>query len=456
MPLVWVNLKEFGRTFAGDGRTARLKRNVAYSVLIKLTSIFCSYILVPLTIDFVNPVQYGIWLTISSIVAWMSFFDVGFTNGLRNRLAEVFASSDTHKARVYVSTTYAVLGLIFGVLAVLLCLCVRQFDVCPLLRIESFYEADLKQALYILIVYFCLTFVLRILSVVLLADQRPALSSGIETVGQVLVLLLLLAVRSQVEGSLSVLALVLCLPPMLVWLVVSLYHFRGHYRFCAPSFSQVDFGCAGSLLGLGVKFFVIQIAAIIQFQTANILISRMFGMNEVTEYNIAYKYFNLLNMGFMIVLQPFWSAVTNAYALHDHDWIRRAVRKYRKLAFLTLLCGLVMLALSGWVYRWWIGDAVRVGWPVSCWMLVYFMTMVYGAIYVYFVNGIGALKIQYLSSLISPFLFFGLVLLFCRVFGMGIHAILIASVLANYNALILAPLQYYKIIIKQKRGIWIA
>ena len=452
-----IGLMSFiGKFFGGGERTAQLKKNVAYSILVKLGSIFCSFILVPLTIDFVNPVQYGIWLTISSIVAWMSFFDVGFTNGLRNKLAATFATSQVEVSKTYVSTTYGILGMIFGALALVLCLLISFVDVSTVLNIESFYEADLKIASYILIVYFCLTFVLKILSVVLIADQRPAVSSYIEMVGQILVLVSLLVVKQYAEGSLVVLSLVLCVPPVLVWVLYTLYYFRGQYRYCAPSLSHVDFSHAADLLGLGVKFFVIQIAAIIQFQTANILIARIFSMEDVTEYNIAYKYFNVLNMGFMIVLQPFWSAVTNAYAQYDLHWIARAIKKYLILVGLAFSGGIVMLLLSDWVYHIWLGGTVQVSWSLSFWMLLYFITMIFGAVFVYFVNGIGALKIQYISSMISPLLFFGLVILFCKVFDMGVYAILIASILANYNGLILAPLQYYKIIIKQKRGIWIA
>ena len=61
---------------------------------------------------------------------------------------------------------------------------------------------------------------------------------------------------------------------------------------------------------------------------------------------------------------------------------------------------------------------------------------------------------QYLSSLISPILFFILVMLFCKILKLEMYAILLASIIANFNGLILAPLQYYKVVIKHKQGIW--
>lgn len=442
----------------GSERSSKLKKNVLLSLFVKAGSIICSLLLVPASMNFVNNdvsnERYGIWLTISSIVAWMSFFDIGFTNGLRNKLAEAFGFKDYKVAKVYISTTYVILSVIFLVLMVVLLLLVRNFDISPLLKINMDYESDLKVALYVLIVYFCVTFILRILSVVLIADQRPAYSSFIDFLGQGLSLVAVLFLPSGSDGSLAVLSYSLCIPPMLVWLVFTLICYGKDYRECIPSLKNIDFKYAGCILSLGLKFFVIQIAALIQFQTANLLIARLISMEEVTQYNIAYKYFNVLYMVFMILLQPFWSAVTEAYSKGDTVWIKSSVKRYVQLAALTFVGGLLMLVASDFVYSIWIGNKVFIPFELSAWMFIYIYTMIFGAIFVYFVNGIGALKIQYVSSLISPLLFIGVVFLLVKVFNIGVISILVASIIANFNGLILAPMQYYKVIIKKNKGIW--
>lgn len=438
----------------GSERTVKLKRNVLLSLFVKAGSIICSLLLVPATIDFVNDVQYGIWLTISSIVAWMSFFDIGFTNGLRNKLAEAFGFGRKELAKTYISTTYAVLGGIFMVLMAVLLIVVRFVNISSLLKISNNYESDLKIALYVLIAYFCITFILKILSVILIADQRPAYSSLIDFIGQVLSLLSVLLLSSHIEGSLSVLSYCLCVPPLIVWLAFTIICFKKDYKDFYPSFKYVDFRYVNSLLTLGLKFFVIQIAAIIQFQTANFLIGRLFSMGEVTQYNIAYKYFNVLYMIFMILLQPFWSAVTEAYAKNEIQWIRNSVRKYLYTLCVIFVVGIFMLIISGPVYDLWVGKSINISFSLSAWMLAYVITLMFGAVFVYFVNGIGALRIQYISSLISPILFVGVVMTLAKVFNMGVVSVLIASIVANFNGLILAPLQYYKVVIVRRGGVW--
>src|ERR1700761_5284446 len=92
----------------GHERTLKARRNVAVSFLLRGINIAIGFVLIPMTINYVNPVQYGIWLTLSAIIAWFNFFDIGLGNGLKNKLAEANALNDTDSAKIYVSTTYAI------------------------------------------------------------------------------------------------------------------------------------------------------------------------------------------------------------------------------------------------------------------------------------------------------------------------------------------------------------
>ena len=84
-------------------------------IVLKGGNVLVGLLLVPLTLHFVSSETYGIWLALSSIVAWFSFFDIGINNGLKNRLTEALAHQDMVLAKKYVSTTYALMVLIFMV-----------------------------------------------------------------------------------------------------------------------------------------------------------------------------------------------------------------------------------------------------------------------------------------------------------------------------------------------------
>jgi O-antigen/teichoic acid export membrane protein len=199
------------------------------------------------------------------------------------------------------------------------------------------------------------------------------------------------------------------------------------------------------------------VAGIIQFQTANIIIARHFGTAEVTSYNIVFKYFGITNMLFTIFLNPFWSASTEAYLKNEIQWIRNGIRKYNLLNIGLIVMGLLMLLFSNFVYDIMLGKAkgqVTIPLSLSVWALIYFNVTIFGAKYVSFLNGISALRIQVWACIFSPFLYVGVALILINYFHYGVYALFIASVIANFNSYLIAPLQYYNIIVKGKKGLW--
>ena len=104
-----LRIKTFFTT--GHERTISLKINILALFFLRGISIVISFLLVPLTIDYLNATEYGIWLTLSSILIWVDFFDIGIGHGLRNKLSEALASNDHELGRCYVSTTFVFLLL---------------------------------------------------------------------------------------------------------------------------------------------------------------------------------------------------------------------------------------------------------------------------------------------------------------------------------------------------------
>ncbi|MBW1703353.1 MAG: hypothetical protein JRJ50_14810 [Deltaproteobacteria bacterium] len=96
----------------GHERTLRAKENVAVSFVFKGVTIAIGFVIVPLAIDYLDPTRYGVFLTISSVAGWFSFFDIGLGNGLRNKFTEAMAKDDKRLGKIYVSTTYVILGAI--------------------------------------------------------------------------------------------------------------------------------------------------------------------------------------------------------------------------------------------------------------------------------------------------------------------------------------------------------
>jgi len=72
----------------GTQRTKNYFLQVRNSFIYKFLAIVLSYLSIPLMIKYLGNVQYGIWSTLLSIMSWISLFDIGIGNGLRNKVSE--------------------------------------------------------------------------------------------------------------------------------------------------------------------------------------------------------------------------------------------------------------------------------------------------------------------------------------------------------------------------------
>lgn len=440
----------------GHQRSVKAKKNIVASFFIKGLSIGVSLIIVPITINYINPTRYGIWLTLSSVVGWFSFFDIGLTQGLRNKFAEAKAKGDHSLAQVYVSTTYAILAIIFFSIWLIFLIINHFLNWSSILNTPDNIQSDISSLAVIVFTYFCLQFVLKIITTILTADQQPAKASLVDVSGQLLSLIFVFILVKTTQGSLIRLGLALCVSPLVVLLGANVFLFRRNYKRYKPLIAKVNFTYAKSLFNLGVIFFIIQVAGVIQFETANIIIARNFGTAEVTAYNIVYKYFGVLVMVFSVFLTPFWSASTEAYYKGDITWIKNGMKKYNLLNIAVLVIGFGMLMFSERVYALWLGEGkVNIGFILSLWGFVFFNMSMFGSKYVIFLNGISALRIQFWASVISPFMYIGVAILLIHYYHLGVYSLFIASIIANFNSYILAPLQYNQVINKNKRGIWV-
>ena len=160
---------------SGDKRSINVKKNVLGSIIIKGVSMIISFMLVPLTIGYVSSDLYGVWLTLSSILTWLTFLDIGFSQGLKNKLAEAIAQTDWGKGKSLVSTTYFLMILIFAPVCILLEILVPFIDWCSLLNVSSYYVDEITLTLRILIAMACMQMIINVLISVVDAFQKVAL-----------------------------------------------------------------------------------------------------------------------------------------------------------------------------------------------------------------------------------------------------------------------------------------
>lgn len=440
------------RFTSGHERSVKAKKNILFSLVIKGLSIIISLLLVPLTIHYVNPTRYGIWLTLSSIIAWLGFFDIGFGNGMRNKLAEAIAKGENELARTYVSTTYGILSIIIGAVLVIFVGINPFLNWSKILNTPADMAGELGVLALIVFVFFCLQFVLQLITTVLTANQEPAKASLFNFLGSLFSLLIIFILTKTTNGNLIYLGTVLSLTPVLVLVVSSLWYYNHEYKKYAPSIKYVKFSYARDLMTLGLKFFIIQIASIVIYQTSNIIIAQLFGPIEVTPFNIAYKYFGIISLSFGIVIMPFWSAFTEAWIKKDVPWIQNSIRKLILLWGILSVGTLLMLVLSKFAYGLWVGKEIKVPLSTSVVMAVYVIINAWCAIFSHFLNGVGKIKIQLYSAAFGALVNIPLGIFLGK--ELGIYGVVLSTTLLSFVSAIWSPIQYLKLINNKATGIW--
>jgi len=438
----------------GHERSIKAKKNIAISIVIKGLSIFAGFLLVPLALEYLDATRYGIWLTLSSILAWFGFFDIGLGNGLRNKFAEAKANGDNKLVKIYVSTTYALVATIMISLFILFFIVNNFLDWTKILNTLPNLQTDLNNMVIVVFAFFCIRFITKLITNILLADQKSAIRDSLDLIAKIMNLGLIFLLLKTTEGSLFKLAFVYSATPVFVLLIASLFFFSKYYSAYIPSIKYIDFKYSKDLMKLGVDFFIIQISAIIIFSTDNMIITQLFGPAEVTPYNIAHKYFGMAMMGFIIIVAPFWSAFTEAYTKEDFNWIKKSIKKLISSWIVLALGVIIMLIIANPFYAFWLGGKIKVPLLLSVFMAFYVIMLSWNTIFVHFINGVGKVRLQRNLSIITALLNIPLSIFFAKYLDMGISGIILGTISCLAIWIVIGPVQYYKIINKTAKGIW--
>ena len=451
-PKTKFNVKSF--LTQGHERSVKTKKNIVTSMLIKCVSILISFMLIPLALNYLNPVKYGIWLTLTSVIGWFAFFDLGLGNGLRNKLAEALAKNDKDLARTYISTSYAIMTLIIGVVYALFLLVFPFINWSLILNTPPEINVEINHLIFIVFSFFCLQFIIKLISMILKADQRSAISGGINTLASLLSLIIVYIITKTTNGSLLWLSIGVSAANLIAPLIASLYYFSTDYKHLVPSVKYVKLSSAKDLMGLGFLFFIMQFAALVLFSTDSFIIDQLYGPEEVTPYNIAFKYFSLVTMGFAIITTPFWTAYTDAYHKQDFDWIKRITKKLSMLWVLLVFIVIGMLLFAEIFYHMWIGNKVKIPFLLSasmgCWVLISTWTSIFGN----FLSGVGKIRLSLYHSVAMIIINIPLSIFLAKYLNLGSAGVIIGTCLCVLPQFFLHPIQYKKIITNTAKGIW--
>lgn len=437
-----------------DSRSEKMYKNTVAMIGIRGISMILTLISAPIMLHNVDRADYGVLLTLTSIVGWIGYMDVGLGNGLRNKLPEFLAKGEFYSAKKIVSSCYVTLAIYVALIIVIFLIVSPFVDWLGVLNSPTSDAGEIQGLTNIVFISFCIQFLFGLINSILFAYQMPAFQSLFTFVGQ-FIALIALVIQVYVFDVTSVLQIgaVNSMIPPLVLFLGSIGLFRTKLKEIAPSFKLFEFKSVGSILSLGLKFFVLQMITIVLFQANSIIIARVVSPEAVVEYNLAFKYVSLLTMIFTIVITPVWSATTDAYVRKDFAWINKTISFSRKVCIASIFIGVLMVLASKFVYGIWLGKGtIDINYSTTGLILLYISFEMLYKVYGTIINGTGKVFAQIILTGVIAIIYIPLAIFFGKLFGLS--GVLIANAIVFALNYLWSKVQCNKLISQTATGIW--
>lgn len=415
----------------------------------KGTLLLANFVVISITLDLLSTKIYGVWITLYTTISWLSFFDLGLGNGMRNLFAVNRAIGNQEKNKQLVSTSYII---VLGIALILLIVglpFVYYADIAQFFNISDIAIPDLRCVLSLLVVVTSLQLITKLINSIFLADQKPALSSLIDCSGVVCSLLLLFILKDRLVGSLFNLALIITLPTFIISFIVTLFAFNKNYRKLKPSLKCFNLKISNKLINLGLRFFLIQLSALIILQGSNIIILKFIGAEEVSVFSLVYKYFNVIVTIFTLVLTPYWSFFTDSYAKNNYNQLKQGFKQLLISWLAISMVGVVMWIALPFSFKIWLNQELDIPayLPVSLLLFSIFSNL--GSVFIYFLNGTSS----YLNFQLAIVLAFAALLYPLSAYLLptyGVLGVVFTMFFANSYGVLFAPYLSYKVLKRMK------
>lgn len=435
--------------FDSATRTKTVKLHISLSFIYKALAVGLSFLLVPLTINYLNIEQYGIWMTLLSVMSWVAFFDIGFGHGMRNKLAEALAVNNIRLAKTYVSTAYIAVSLIALIFCLILISILPFTPWNKVFNTTSVNNSELLKVVFIIGFFFLLNFVLSLCNQMFYAFQEASLVTMRSVLLNLFALIAIYILIHYTSGSLLYLSIFYGLSTVLSNVLLACYFFKKHSAVI-PSTKYIDLSKVREIASLGVNFFIIQMAALIIFATDNMIITQVLGPAQVTPYNVVFKLFSIITIGHGIIVVPLWSAYTEAYTKGDIVWIKNILKKLNILMIPIIIGVLILIVFARDIINIWVGSKITFPFLLVIFMGIYVIISVWNNIYAYFVNGIGMIKPQMYSAILGGVINIPLSIYFAKYLGMGISGVILGTIVSLSLFAVIGPIQSYYILNKRQ------
>lgn len=347
-------------------RRSRIGLTTGIGAAARVMTIAASFVGVPIALAALGETRYGVWLTISSLTALLTFSNLGVGNSLVNAIARANADDDSQAAARAISSGLLVLG---AIAAGLILVSVVAYLIVPWSSVFNVRDVSLSNearlASLTALVLYAVSIPGATVDAVRLGYQRAYITHAFAIVSSIL--------------SVGALVIVAAVHPIIPLFVIALVGPTVALQFVnwamlvrslpglRPRRAFVDRAVASDLLRVGALFLVLQLSTAVAFESNNLILAQVLGPTAVTEYVVASRMFMVPMAVVGLVASALWPAYREAIVRGDTAWVSSTLRRSVVLvAGFSAVSSVALLAFHRPLLDLWVGP----GFPARFELLV--------------------------------------------------------------------------------------
>lgn len=371
-------------------------KSIFTSSIWKLLGSFCSFFSIPILLNKLNIDQYALWVTLTSLIGWISLFDFGAGYSLRNRITEYRELHLTENMKTAVAGTF----IFFCMSALLIFLTfIISFFIFDIFTHNKALSLILYIPLIVSFPYFLGPFIYQGIS------KIPELNF-LQFLPSFLWLIILIIIPQNKSNTL----LIICILYSLIYFLLRLYTFHRSIHYLRIKiielFAFKSFKSTKGIIINGSKFFILQISSLILFSIGNIVIYNHLNSYDVSQYDTVNKIFLLVITLYNNIIAIYWTEISKGKALYDYIKLNKL---RSKLYYITIAICIILLCttpLISWFIQVWTKGKINVPNTIILFFILQFTIQTLSYAGSVFLNAFEILKVQIILSIISAALFF--------------------------------------------------
>ena len=352
-----VRLKPFD-TSTADGRSQERYRRMVLTAITgamgRGVGFFNFLITVPLTLGYLGKERYGAWMAISSLMAFLSFADLGLSNGLISAISRAEGEGDTTFARRAITSVILYICCIAAILLVLFYASLHFIHWENVLGLGTLKDPhEIRLAINVFVTLFAVGLPVNLAQHVQSSLQRGYVSNFWLAIGSISSLGLVF-VAAHRHAPIYILVLIVGGVPPVMQLCNALLLFLGQRPDLRPSLRYFEWSVGNSMLRSGLLFLGLGIAGALAYDSQNIVIAHVLGPAAVGTYAVVQRLYSVIPMLIAFVTQPLWPAFGEAIARKEWPWVYGALKKGIGLnAGIAIVPAVLLSVFSGPIIAHW-------------------------------------------------------------------------------------------------------